>query len=538
MTRPVEFVLDGVSVTVSGRGTLLAALRDELGVRSAKDGCAPQGQCGCCTVWVDGEPRVSCVTPIARVGGRSVTTIDGLDASVRERWAQSLCDAGGSQCGFCTPGIVMRLAAERHVSDDRAEIASSLTAHVCRCTGWQTIVDAAVDVAVELAVGLGKTSSTDSRPVTTRDLDAAARRATIEGRATQRVAPDVALGAGGFADDTAPSDAWVAILAPSGEWTIAPTVTEARAMAGVVPGRRSTLGVSWPIDPPTDDSFVRTLATTWVEPAYLEPDAVWCRPGDEPVGPSMNGGAFGSKMAGWLRDEARRLAVEHDRPIRLVMSREDVVRRGAKRPPLAAGVRADGSGVLIVRRTDGVVDLVRSLAPDWEVHEVDVPGPPTTLDRRGAVWAEIAVLRSAAAEPGQDQAQDHDWDHDWDHVMSPDGAEAWARVVDEAIEVRVSCGEVLDEIVLRSYCIGAAHMALGWVRSEGLAVDEHGAVHDLTIRSFGIVRAVDTPRISVEILPPGDRPEPVNGSDAVFAAVAAAVWRRDGWPVRWPSGRA
>ena len=515
MTRdpsPVEFVVDGRSVTVSGRGTLLAALRDELGVRSVKDGCAPQGQCGCCTVWVDGEPRVSCVTPIARVSGRSVTTVDGLDASVREAWTDALCDSGGSQCGFCTPGIVMRLAADRHVSTDRADVAASLTAHVCRCTGWQTIVDAAVSVA------------SASEPRAARDLEAASQRATIEGRSAQRVAPDIALGAGGFADDTAPTDAHVAILGPTGEWTVATTVIEARERAGVVQGRRSTLGVTWPIELPSSDDYVRTLATTWVEPAYLEPDAVWCRPGGEPVGPTVNGGAFGSKMAAWLRAEARRLADEHDGAMRVVLSREDVVRRGAKRPPIAAGVRADGSGVLYVRRTDGVVDLMRTIAPEWEVHEVDVPGPPTTLERRGALWAEIAVLRSSVTS-----------DDGWDTVVSPDGAMARARVDDDGIHVDVRCGRALDETVLRSYCIGAAHMALGWVRSEGLAVDDNGVVHDLTMRSFGIVRAVDTPHVSVEIV--DDDTPPVNGSDAVFAAVAAAVWRADGWPERWPWSR-
>lgn len=522
---PVEFVLDGRPATVSGQGTLLAALRDELGVRSAKDGCAPQGQCGCCTVWVDGEPRVSCVTPIARVAGRSITTVDGLDASVRDEWAQALCESGGSQCGFCTPGIVMRLAAARHASGDRTEIASSLTAHVCRCTGWQTIVDAAVVVSV------GR--SHDLLRDVERDLHLAGRRATIEGRSPQRVAPDVSLGAGGFADDIAPAESVVAILAPSGEWKIAPTVTEARELAGVVQGRKSTLGVSWPIPVPDGNDFVRTLTTTWVEPAYLEPDAVWCRPGGESVGPSTNGGAFGSKMTTWLRSEARRLADEHDRPMRVVLSREDVVRRGAKRPPLAAGVRADGSGVIVVRRTDGVTEFVRSFAPDWEVREIDVPGPPTTLDRRGAVWAEIAILRSSVGSSASDE-------HDpWDRVVSPDGSEAWARVDVDGIHVRVRCGDVLDETVLRSYCIGAAHMAFGWVRSEGLSVDDDGTVHDLTMRSFGIVRATDTPRVSVQILAPevGDERDPVNGSDAVFAAVAAAVWRHDGWPMRWPSGR-
>ena len=63
------------------------------------------------------------------------------------------------------------------------------------------------------------------------------------------------------------------------------------------------------------------------------------------------------------------------------------------------------------------------------------------------------------------------------------------------MHVRVRCGRVLDEVVLRSYCIGAAHMALGWVRSEGIAVDAAGEPHDLTIRSFGILRATDMPMV-------------------------------------------
>jgi len=89
--------------------------------------------------------------------------------------------------------------------------------------------------------------------------------------------------------------------------------------------------------------------------------------------------------------------------------------------------------------------------------------------------------------------------------------------------------------VLRSYCIGAAHMAYSWVTSEQLAVDAAGAVHDLTVRSFGIVRAADTPSIAVT-MEPVDGP-PVNGSDAVFAAVALAVWRARGLPPVWPCGR-
>jgi CO/xanthine dehydrogenase Mo-binding subunit len=93
---------------------------------------------------------------------------------------------------------------------------------------------------------------------------------------------------------------------------------------------------------------------------------------------------------------------------------------------------------------------------------------------------------------------------------------------------------VLDEVVLRSYCTGAAHMALSWVSSEGIAVDDAGAVHDLTIRSFGVLRAVDTPPIAVEIVA-GTGP-PVRGADAVFTAVAAAAWLHLGCPPDWPTG--
>ena len=122
-----------------------------------------------------------------------------------------------------------------------------------------------------------------------------------------------------------------------------------------------------------------------------------------------------------------------------------------------------------------------------------------------------------------------------DYVVSPDGAQAWARIDDSGIHVRVKCGEVLDAVVLRSYCIGAAHMGLGWVRREGIAVNESGEPVDLTIRSFGVIRAVDTPLIEIEIVE-DDGPS-INGSDAVFAAVAAAAWRAAGFASSWPCQR-
>ena len=108
-------------------------------------------------------------------------------------------------------------------------------------------------------------------------------------------------------------------------------------------------------------------------------------------------------------------------------------------------------------------------------------------------------------------------------------------VDDDVVTVRVNAGRTLDEVVLRSYAIGAAHMGLGWVRSEGLALGADGVPLDLTIRSFGVLRAVDTPRIEVTVV--DDDRDPMNGSDAVFAAVAAAAWRHAGHPPRWPLSR-
>ena len=99
---------------------------------------------------------------------------------------------------------------------------------------------------------------------------------------------------------------------------------------------------------------------------------------------------------------------------------------------------------------------------------------------------------------------------------------------------RVDAGDPLDEIVLRSYAIGATHMALSWMASEGIAVDDAGVAHDLTIRSFGVLRAVEMPPVEVELVA-GDGP-PRRGSDAVFAAVAAAAWRHAGTPTDWPTG--
>ena len=102
-TQSIALVVNGRSVTVDGTvantATLLDVLRDELRLISVKDGCSPQGQCGCCTVLVDGAPRVSCVTPVRRVRDRAITTLEGLPDDLAKAWADSFASTGGSQCG-------------------------------------------------------------------------------------------------------------------------------------------------------------------------------------------------------------------------------------------------------------------------------------------------------------------------------------------------------------------------------------------------------------------------------------------------------
>jgi xanthine dehydrogenase molybdenum-binding subunit len=145
-TGTTTFTLNGEPVEVSGRHPhLLAALRDELGVTSPKDGCAPSGQCGCCTVLIDGKAMVACTFSLAKVEGRQVVTLEGLPADEIDRYAATFAACGALQCGFCTPGIVMRaksLVDKKGAALTRDDAARHLGAHLCRCTGYVKILDA------------------------------------------------------------------------------------------------------------------------------------------------------------------------------------------------------------------------------------------------------------------------------------------------------------------------------------------------------------------------------------------------------------
>jgi xanthine dehydrogenase molybdenum-binding subunit len=161
----VSFRVNGRDVTVAADHlSLLSALRDELNITSPKDGCSPSGQCGCCTVMIDGKAQVSCQYPIAKAEGREITTLEGLDEAERSTYSEAFAACGGLQCGFCIPGIVMRAKSQidkKGADLKRDDMARHLGAHLCRCTGYVKVLEAIETVAkgtpvtVEMPGGVG-----------------------------------------------------------------------------------------------------------------------------------------------------------------------------------------------------------------------------------------------------------------------------------------------------------------------------------------------------------------------------------------------
>jgi selenium-dependent xanthine dehydrogenase len=145
MGNQIEFILNGQTRVVEAEpdASLLEVLRDECDLISPKDGCTPQGQCGCCTVIVDDRAIVSCAMPARAAHGKKVLTLEGFSSRERDVYADSFIACGGLQCGFCTPGIIVRA---KHLIDKTPEpsddqINRILSMHHCRCTGYVKIVD-------------------------------------------------------------------------------------------------------------------------------------------------------------------------------------------------------------------------------------------------------------------------------------------------------------------------------------------------------------------------------------------------------------
>jgi xanthine dehydrogenase molybdenum-binding subunit len=142
----IQFTLNGRTQQVAPRPgeSLLETLRERCGITSPKDGCSPQGQCGCCLALVDGNPKVTCAMPAGAADGKEVLTLEGVGAEERSLIANAFAAAAGLQCGFCIPGIALRAKylTDKNPSPTRAEIAKAIDVHLCRCTGYVKIVDA------------------------------------------------------------------------------------------------------------------------------------------------------------------------------------------------------------------------------------------------------------------------------------------------------------------------------------------------------------------------------------------------------------
>lgn len=146
----IEFELNGrpVQIDQPPMARLVDVLRVTLGLTGTKEGCG-EGECGACTVLLNGEAVNSCLLPVIQVQGASVTTIEGLGNTADHPLQKSFLEHGAVQCGFCTPGLILSSTAflKENPNPSRAEIRKALAGNLCRCTGYQKIINAVYDAA-------------------------------------------------------------------------------------------------------------------------------------------------------------------------------------------------------------------------------------------------------------------------------------------------------------------------------------------------------------------------------------------------------
>jgi CO/xanthine dehydrogenase Mo-binding subunit/aerobic-type carbon monoxide dehydrogenase small subunit (CoxS/CutS family) len=142
----ISFTLNGNRTTCSYEPGMhfLEVLREECGIVSAKNGCAPEGTCGCCAILVDGRPALACLRKPEQIEGHDVVTLEGVPEDMREVLGEAFVHEGGVQCGFCIPGIVVRASSmlRQGCTEDREAVKQGLVGHLCRCTGYARILDA------------------------------------------------------------------------------------------------------------------------------------------------------------------------------------------------------------------------------------------------------------------------------------------------------------------------------------------------------------------------------------------------------------
>ncbi|HPL62453.1 MAG TPA: (2Fe-2S)-binding protein [Syntrophales bacterium] len=153
----IDFLLNGKKIELDAAPDRRAVdlLREDLGLTGTKEGCG-SGECGACTILVDGESRLSCLMLAAQLSGKKVVTIEGAAGDPEIRPIQeSFVELGAVQCGFCSPGMILSASEllKRRQSPSREEIKEGLCGNLCRCTGYHKIVDAVGEAARRLKDG-------------------------------------------------------------------------------------------------------------------------------------------------------------------------------------------------------------------------------------------------------------------------------------------------------------------------------------------------------------------------------------------------
>ncbi len=155
MNHEIKLNVNGTvyDLSLEPRKTLLAVLRDRLGLTGTKEGCST-GDCGACTVLIDGEPVTSCLVLAVAADGREITTVEGIsDVDALHPVQEAMVSTGGLQCGFCTPGIIVSSYGllRKTAAPSEEEIRRALAGNLCRCTGYTKVVEAVQEAAKRMA---------------------------------------------------------------------------------------------------------------------------------------------------------------------------------------------------------------------------------------------------------------------------------------------------------------------------------------------------------------------------------------------------
>lgn len=402
MAETYTFVLNGKEVEVQAepKTSSLEVLREHLGIHTCKAGCSPQGLCGCCTALIDGKARLTCTLPVKSLLGKSVTTMDGVPEADRALIAESFVRAGGTQCGYCTPGIVLNTwsVLQANASPTPEEWTRALNQHLCRCTGYTAIYQAMERAAavrrgdpdplpprlrfegVEVALGdrpyvddlerpgllLGGVVFAPVAAGTVDEVDVEAARAVPGVVAVQvrRPAGSTLAHAG---------EVVVALAAETPQALREATrLVAVKATAAPVAGLGEAVADGRRVDGDVDAALAAaahrvadTFTFAATDPVYLEPEAALAvpvagglhvySPGHDadaearalsaelgvPVRVFLvpSGGSYGGKEAPGVQGLAGALALQAGRPVRLSVTMEEGMRLHPRRP--AAEVRAE-----------------------------------------------------------------------------------------------------------------------------------------------------------------------------------------------------